>query len=85
MHWLRLYIIKYVRNEMIVQLEKLNDDPINELVNGNRVKLYRDNCPTFQSLYVCRGESIFFVILLAFTSQLCAVENPENVVLIGIV
>jgi len=70
---------------MIVQLEKLNEDPINELVNGNRVKLYRDNCPTFESLYVCRGKTIFFVTLLACTSQRCEVENPENVVLVGTV
>lgn len=49
MHQLGLYIMQYVTNAMTVQLEKLNEDPINELVNGNRLKLYRDNCPTFQS------------------------------------
>ena len=49
MHWLRLYIIQYVTNAMKVQLEKLNEDPINELFNGYQLKLYRDNFPTFQS------------------------------------
>ena len=46
MHWLGPYQVKYVTNGGVVKLAKLNDEEIPTLVNGSRLKLYRDNPPT---------------------------------------
>jgi len=43
MHWLGPYIIKHITDESVVQLEKLNGELVQVRVNGNRLKLYRDN------------------------------------------
>lgn len=46
MHWLGPYQVKYVRDGGAVKLAKLNNEQIPTLVNGSRLKLYRDNLPT---------------------------------------
>ena len=38
--------MKYVINGSVVQLVKLNGEELSTLVNGRRLKLYRDNPPT---------------------------------------
>ena len=43
MHWLIPYVINYVMEEGVVQLQKLNGETIKGLVNGSRMKPYRDN------------------------------------------
>jgi hypothetical protein len=45
MHWLGPYIIKYVIEASVVQLETLNGEVLGGMVNGNRPKNYRDNQP----------------------------------------
>ena len=46
MHWLGPYQVKHVTNGGAVQLVKLNDEVFPTLVNGSRLKLYRDSTPT---------------------------------------
>ena len=46
MHWLGSYQVKYMTNGGAVKLSKINDEVIPTLVNGSRLKLYRDNLPT---------------------------------------
>lgn len=46
MHWLGPYQGKYVTNGGAVKLAKLDNEEIQTLVNGSRLKLYRDNLPT---------------------------------------
>ena len=46
MHWLGPYQIDHVTNGGAVQLVKLNDEVFPALVNGSRLKLYRDIPPT---------------------------------------
>jgi hypothetical protein len=43
MHWLGPYVIKFVTNVGVVQLEKLNGEVVEGLVNGSWLKLYRDS------------------------------------------
>jgi hypothetical protein len=43
MHWLGLYVIIFVTNAGVIKLEKLNGEVREGLVNGSRLKLYRDN------------------------------------------
>lgn len=43
MHWLGPFVIKFVTNVGIVQLETLNGEILGGLVNGNRLKLYNDS------------------------------------------
>jgi hypothetical protein len=43
MHWLGPYVIKYVTEAGVVQLEMLNGEVLGGLVNGSRLKLYRDD------------------------------------------
>jgi hypothetical protein len=42
MHWLGPYVIRFVTDAGVVQLEKLNGEVVEGLVNGSRLKLYRD-------------------------------------------
>ena len=46
MHWLGTYQVKYVTNGGVVKLVKLNNEEIPTLVNGSRLKLYKDSLPT---------------------------------------
>ena len=46
MHWLGPYKVKHVTNGGIVQLAKLNGEVMPTLVNGSRMKLYRDMPPS---------------------------------------
>jgi hypothetical protein len=46
MHWLGPYMIRYVTEAGVVQLEQLDGQVMEGLVNGSRVKLYRDNRPS---------------------------------------
>jgi len=46
MHWLGPYQVKHVTKCGVVQLVKLNGELFPTLVNGSRLKLYRDNPPT---------------------------------------
>ena len=46
MHWLGPYQVKHVTNGGAIQLVKMNDEVFPTLVNGSRLKLYRDNPPT---------------------------------------
>ena len=46
MHWLCPYQVKYVTDGGAVKLVKLNNEEIPTLVNGRRLKLYKDNLPT---------------------------------------
>jgi hypothetical protein len=43
MHWLGPYVIRFVTEAGVVQLEKLNGEVVEGLVNGSRLKLYRDS------------------------------------------
>ena len=43
MRWLGPYVINYVIEGDDMQLNKLNGKAMEGLVNGNRLKLYRDN------------------------------------------
>lgn len=43
MHWLGPYQVKHVTNGGAVQLVKMNDEVFPTLVNGSKLKLYRDN------------------------------------------
>ena len=45
-HWLGPYQVKYVTAGEAVQLVKLNGEMFPTLVNGSRLKLYKDNPPT---------------------------------------
>jgi hypothetical protein len=42
-HWLGLYVIIFVTEVGVVQLDKLNEETIEGLINGNRLKLYRNS------------------------------------------
>ena len=46
MHWLGPYQVKYVIDGGAVKLAKLNNEEIPTLVNGSRLKLYKDSLPT---------------------------------------
>jgi hypothetical protein len=46
MHWLGQYVIKYVTEADVVQLEMLNGEVLGGLVNGIHVKFYRDGRPS---------------------------------------
>jgi hypothetical protein len=43
MHWLGLYVIKYVTEASVVQLEKLDGEVMEGLVKVSQLKLYRDD------------------------------------------
>jgi hypothetical protein len=43
MHWLGPYVIRFVTKVGVIQLEKLDGDFLEELVNGSRLKLYKDS------------------------------------------
>jgi hypothetical protein len=43
MHWLGPYVIRFVTEAGVVQLEKLNGEIVEGPVNNSRLKLYRDN------------------------------------------
>ena len=47
MHWLGPYQVKHVTNGGVVQIENLNGEIFPTLVNGSRLKLYRDNHPVY--------------------------------------
>ena len=47
MHWLGPYQVKHVTNGGIVELTKLNGEVFPTLVNGSRLKLYRDIPPVY--------------------------------------
>ena len=49
MHWLGPYQVKHVTNGGVVKLVKLNGEVFPTLVNGSRLKLYRDNLPTYST------------------------------------
>jgi hypothetical protein len=42
MHWLGPYVIRFVTEAGVVQLEKLNGETMEGIINGSRLKLYRD-------------------------------------------
>jgi hypothetical protein len=46
MHWLGPYVIRYVTEAGVVQLEKLDGEVMEGLVNGSQLKLYRDGHPS---------------------------------------
>ena len=46
MHWLGPYQVKHVTNGGVVKLVKLNGEVFPTLVNGSRLKLYRNNPTT---------------------------------------
>jgi hypothetical protein len=48
MHWLGSYVIRYVTQACVVQLEKLNGEIMEGLVNGSQLNLYRDNGASVQ-------------------------------------
>lgn len=48
MHWLGPYVITFVKDVGVVQLETLNGKPLGGVVNGSRLILYRDNPLFFQ-------------------------------------
>jgi len=42
MHWLDPYIIKYVIEVGVTQLETLNGEVLGGMVNGSRLKIYKE-------------------------------------------
>jgi hypothetical protein len=44
-HLLGPYVIQHVTEEGVAQLETLNGEVLGGMVNGSRLKLYRDNRP----------------------------------------
>ena len=49
MHWLGPYQVKHVTEGGATSLAKLDGTMLPTLVNGNRLKLYRDNHPNFST------------------------------------
>ena len=47
MHWLRPYQVKHVTEGGVSSLAKLDGTMVPTIVNGSRLKLYRDNQPHF--------------------------------------
>ena len=47
MHWLGTYQVKHVTSGGVVQLAKLNREVFSTLVNGSKLKLYRDIHPSY--------------------------------------
>ena len=47
MHWLGPYQVKHVTSSGVVQLAKLNGEVFPTLVNGSKLKLYRDDPPIY--------------------------------------
>jgi hypothetical protein len=45
MHWLGPYVIKFVTEAGVVQLDKLNGEIMEGIVSGSWLKLYRDSRP----------------------------------------
>jgi hypothetical protein len=43
MHWLGPYVIRFVKNVGVFQLEKMNGEFVEGLVNNSQPKLYRDS------------------------------------------
>jgi len=43
MHWLAPYVIRFVTNVGVVQLETLKGELLGGFINGSRLKLYKDN------------------------------------------
>jgi hypothetical protein len=53
MHWLGPYVIKHVTEAGVVQLETLNGEVLGGMVNGSRLKLYRDSQPLPRTNLTC--------------------------------
>jgi hypothetical protein len=48
MHWLGPYVIQHVTETGVAQLETLNGEVFGGMVNGSRLKLYRDDRQSVQ-------------------------------------
>ena len=46
MHWLGPYLAAHITEESVVKLHKLDGTPVAGMINGSRLKPYRDNCDT---------------------------------------
>jgi hypothetical protein len=46
MHWLGPYVIQHVTKAGVSQLETLNGEALGGMVNGSRLKIYRDGRPS---------------------------------------
>jgi hypothetical protein len=46
LHWLGPYVIKHVMEVGVAQLETLDGEALGGMVNGIRLKLYRDGRPS---------------------------------------
>ena len=44
MHWLGPYIVAHINEAGVVKLHKLDGTPVASMINGNRLKPYRDGC-----------------------------------------
>jgi hypothetical protein len=44
MHWLGPYVINFVTDASVVQLDKLNGEVVKGFFNGSRLKQYRNIC-----------------------------------------
>jgi hypothetical protein len=44
MHWLGLDVIRFLIDEIVVQLENMNGEVVEGLVYGSWMKLYREIC-----------------------------------------
>ena len=49
MHWLGTYQVRYVTEGGATNLAKLDGTMLPTMVNGSRLKLYRDNPPNFST------------------------------------
>ena len=49
MHWLRPYQVRHVTEGGAARLVKLDGTMVPTMVNGSRLKLYRDNQPHFST------------------------------------
>ena len=43
MHWLGMHIIEYITEEGVVNLSKLDGEDLKFIINGSRLKPYRDS------------------------------------------
>ena len=49
MHWLGPYQVRHVTEGEVASLERLDGTMLPTLVNGSRLKLYRDSPPNFST------------------------------------
>ena len=65
MHLLVSYVIRFMTEASLVQLEKFNGEITEGLVNNSRLKLYRDNHASvhYSGYVVCVPQYMYYIVL----------------------